>query len=183
MIVRRRKPSLDDRRRQGAALVFLAAILAVVGLLRRARPRRRSRLAAGRGRRGRPAAGLDRRRLRRLLRRSDRRHGDPRDARAHVAPAHADRLLGRPLRRDHGPRPDARTLPLGRCRHLPLRARRPRAPLRARRACARPPRPARDPLPGNRPQPPVDLPVFAVARRLLPPPASGRVREGAPALG
>ena len=54
-----------------------------------------------------------------------------------LAAADARRLLGRPLRRDDRARPHARAVPLRRRRHVPLRARRAGAALRARRARAR----------------------------------------------
>ena len=59
--------------------------------------------------------------LRRVRRRPPDRHGEPGDARLHLAAPDPGRLLDRTLRRDDRPRPLPRAVHLGRGDHRPLR--------------------------------------------------------------
>src|SRR5439155_26933053 len=97
----------------------------------------------------------------------------PRDARIHVAPPDARRLLGRSLRRDDRARPVARAVPRDRRRDRALRVRRAVPALRPRRPGAGPSRPPRHALPDDRAEP--DRGVAG-----LPAPASPAPAERAP---
>ena len=127
-----------------AVLVFVASILQVTIFSPDRHPRRLPRRRAADAGRDRAPARLDLRRGLRLLRGADRRHGEPRHARRHLAAADDRRLLDRPLRRDDRPRPRARAVRLGRGRHGPRPVRRADHALPARRPGLREDGAARD---------------------------------------